>query len=923
MIQRTISPAIIAAAALTAGAAALGGDNDSRAAPDWWSLQPVVRPQMPSVKSSAWITNPIDAFVLAKLEAKGLTPAPPADRRTLIRRLSFDLVGLPPTPQEVEAFVTDRSPDAYDKLVNRLLESPHYGERWARHWLDVIRFGESQGFERDKLRANSWPFRDWVIKALNDDMPYDEFVRLQIAGDVLRPDDPLAVAATGFLVAGPYDEVGQTQQSEAMKAVVRQDEMEDIVGVTGQTFLGLTVHCARCHDHKFDPITQVDYYRMVAALGGVRHGERATASEAARAGVRKRRNELASLMDDLKAQQTALEQPAIDRVRSARVANPPQPVKPPQPIAAWEFNDDFKDAIGSLHGSPVGAARLDGGRLVLDGKDSYVASEKLAADLTEKTLEAWVSLASLDQQGGGVVTIQTLDGVTFDSIVYGEREAGRWMAGSNGFVRTQSFGSESETEVAHRLVHVAIVYRTDQTITAYRDGRPYGSSYTASSLQAYQRGKAQIVFGLRHSPAGGNRLLAGAIDRARLYDRALTPQEIAASAGVVSDIVTDDEIIAQLSPRERARRNELLRDLSQLQTEDRLLGGGSAYAVTPKQPELCHVLDRGDTRRKRDVVAPGGIEAVRGPQADFALMPDSPDAERRVRLARWITDPRHPLAARVIVNRLWHHHFGVGIVDTPNDFGFSGGRPTHAELLDWLASELVAGSQRSAISDQPSAISDPQVDGWRLKHVHRLIVTSSAYRQSPRLDRAAARIDAGNRLLWRKAPLRLDAETLRDAVLAVAGELNPTMGGPSFQDFRTRTNNSQFYEPADLVGFAFQRRSIYRTWVRSGTNPFLDVFDCPDPSTTTPKRAVTTTPLQALSLLNDSFMLRMSDRLAERVERDAGRDDAAQVRRAYELCFGRATREDELAAGAAFVADHGLPAFCRVLFNSNEFLYVD
>ncbi len=385
----------------------------------------------------------------------------------------------------------------------------------------------------------------------------------------------------------------------------------------------------------------------------------------------------------------------------------------------------------------------------------------------------------------------------------------------------------------------------------------------------------------------------------------------------MSDIVTDDEIIAQLTPAERTRRADLLRDLSRLETEDRLLSGGTAYVVTPKQPELCHVLDRGDTRRKKEVVAPGGIECVRSPVADFAIAADSPEAERRARLTAWITDPQNPLTARVIVNRLWHYHFGVGIVDTPNDFGFSGGRPTHPDLLDWLASEL---RQPSSTVEQ---FSGSTVQPWKLKHIHRLIVRSSTYRQSARFDHAAARIDAGNRLLWRKSPQRLEAETLRDAVLAVAGELNPTMGGPSFQDFRTRTNNSQFYEPTDPVGFAFQRRSIYRTWVRSGTNPFLDVFDCPDPSTTTPKRAVTTTPLQALALLNDSFMLRMSQRLAERIDREVGQDAMRGVCRAHELCFGRAPDSAELAAGTAFVMAHGLPAYGRVLFNSNEFVYVD
>ncbi len=248
--------------------------SESRAGYDWWSLKPIQRPPLPEVADETWERNSIDRFVLAGLEARGLKPSPRADKRDLIRRVSFDLLGLPPEPEEVAAFLADHSPDAYSRLVDGFLKSPHYGERWGRHWLDIVRFGESQGFERDKLRPNSWPYRDWIIAALNDDMPYDEFVRRQLAGDVIDPDDPRATIATGFLVAAPWDEVGQTQQSAAMKAVVRQDELEDLIGVTAQTFLGLTVNCARCHDHKFDPVTQADYYRLAAVFAGVKHGDR-------------------------------------------------------------------------------------------------------------------------------------------------------------------------------------------------------------------------------------------------------------------------------------------------------------------------------------------------------------------------------------------------------------------------------------------------------------------------------------------------------------------------------------------------------------------------------------------------------------------------------------------------------------------------
>lgn len=608
---------------IAAGAAWSGGpldplafSSDRRAGTDWWSLRPVAAVQPPPVRQHGATINAIDAFVLARLEAAGLSLSPPASRAALIRRLSFDLIGLPPSPEEVEAFVGDDSQQAYENLVERLLASPHYGERWARHWLDVVRFAESQGFERDRLRPNAWPYRDWVVAALNDDMPYDEFLRRQIAGDALWPDDPTALVATGFLVAGPWDEVGQTQQSEAMKAVVRQDELEDLVGVTAQTCLGLTIHCARCHDHKFDPVSQTDYYRFAAALSGVRHGERKTSA----------------------------------------------------------------------------------------------------------------------------------------------------VPGS--------------------------------------------------------------------------------------------------------------------------------------------FAGGVVYAVTPRQPEPTHVLRRGDTRQPGEMVAAGGVKAVASPRADFGLPPDAPESMRRIKLAAWIASPENPLTGRVIVNRLWQYHFGVGLVDTPNDFGFNGGRPSHPELLDWLAAELTRNR-------------------WSLKHVHRTIVLSAAYRQAATFQADAARLDAGNLLLWRKTPLRLEAEELRDAVLTVSGELNRTVGGPGYQDFRTFTNNSQFYEVFDAEGFAFQRRSLYRTCIRSGTSPLLDVLDCPDPSATAPTRAVTTTPLQALALMNDSFMLRMADRFAERLRTESGTDVSAQVDRAYRLAFARAARPDERAMAAEFVSQYGLAALCRVIFNANEFLYVE
>ena len=877
--------------------------TDKRAGYDWWALQPLktVPPVLPAdARSREFVRNPIDGFIRAGQIAKNLSPAPEADRRTLIRRLSFDVRGLPPTMAEIRAFEDDFSPGAYERLVDRFLSSPEYGERWARHWLDLARFGESQGFERDKLRTNSWRYRDWVVEALNADLPYDVFARMQIAGDVLFPDDPRATIATSFLVAGPYDEVGQNQQSAAMKAVVRQDEMEDIVGTVGQTFLGLTINCARCHDHKFDPITQPEYYQFVAALAGVRHGqpkvvqgELALEAEIAIAG-------LSARIAGLNAERKRIEDPLRAQILAER--KPVKPVAPPVPVAQWEFDGDLKDSLGGLHGTGHNNARIEDGRLVLDGK-SHISTEPLAKELSEKTLEAWVVVSGLDQRGGGVFSVQSSDGGLFDAIVFGEREPRQWLAGSNFFVRTEPFQGEEET-LEGKPIHIAITYAKDGTVTAYRNGRRYGKAYKSQGPLSFAAGTSQILFGLRHSPPGGNKFFTGKIDRARLYDRSLSPEEIAASAGVPNASVSEAELAGRMTAEQRDRLASIAFEIEQLKSQQQRFREAAVYAVAPREPEPTHRLARGNTAQPKELVAADGIAAIKSLEPDFGLAPDAPEADRRKKLAAWMTDRQNPLFARVIVNRLWLYHFGVGLVDTPNDFGFNGGRPTHPELLDWLAGELIRQK-------------------WSLKAVHRLILTSATYRQSSRFDEAKARIDADNRFLWRMMPKRMEAEALRDAMLFVAEELNPRIGGPGFHDFRTFTRNSQFYEMLDPAGFAFQRRSLYRTWVRSGRSSFLDVFDCPDPSAVAPNRAITTTPLQALSLMNNSFSLRMADRLSERILSEAGPHPELQVRSAYQKTLGREPRREEQAASERFMTKHGLPALCRVLFNSNEFLYVD
>jgi hypothetical protein len=873
----------------------------NRAGADWWSLQPVRRPHLPQVKDSTWIRNPIDGFLLAKMEKRGLKPSSEADRRTLARRLSIDLLGLIPEPELVEEFVLSRAPDAYERLVDRLLASPHYGERWARHWLDIVRYGETDGFERNASRPNSWPYRDWLIGAFNSDLPYDEFCRLQVAGDVLRKKDGEGVKALGFLVAGIHNTV--VPANKVAEATAFQDELEDLVGSVGQTFLGLTVNCGRCHDHKFDPVYQRDYYRLASALAGVRPGVRNLISTAASSDLVRLQAEAAALEKAL----AHIEEPVRRAILADRKKSKKGVVPLPTPIAAWDFRTGGKDLVGDLHVQTKGGATWTEAGLVFDGKTGFARSKPIARDLREKTLEVWVRLQNLKQSGGGAMTVQTLDGGTFDAVVFAEREPRRWMAGSNGFVRTTSFAAIEEKEADRQPILIAITYAADGTIRGFRNGTPYGKAYRSTGPVSYAAGKAVVAFGVRHEPAGGNRMLAGTIVQARLYDRVLSEGQVSASfAG--AGFVTDAEVAARLSPALRRKRDGIRSKLlanagkrSRLEMRKSM----RLYTAVPTQPPTTRLLLRGQVTSPGQFISPGGVSILVPKLADFGLRPDAPEAERRRKLAEWLTARDNPLFHRVLVNRLWHYHFGTGIVDSPNDLGFNGGRPSHPELLDWLAGELMA-------------------QNYDLKSLHRLLVNSAAYRQSsaPQADNFSA--DADTRLLWRKRPLRLDGEVLRDSMLSIAGLLNREMGGPFFSDYKESGGaGTQYYDPYDPVGPAFHRRSVYRFLPRGGNQGLLDIFDCPDPASATPRRNNTTTPLQALTLWNGPFALRMAGTLAERVAAEVKGDIEGQVTLAYGLVFQRKPLPAEREAACKLVKRHGLKVFCRALFNTNEFLTLE
>ena len=882
--------------------------TSKRAGYDWWALQPLRDEQPPLVESADWDRNEIDLFVLRRLLDAKLQPSPEASPRALVRRLYFDLIGLPPSPETVAAFAADPSEDAYGRLVDELLASKHHGERWGRHWLDVVRFGESDGFERNHPRMNAWHYRDWIIDALNNDLPYDKFVHMQLIGDQLA-GGPEGAAATGFWVAGVHNTV--VGGSERMKLLARQDEIEEVLAVVGQTFLGLTVNCARCHDHKFDPISQKEFYQLASAISGLGYGERVEKSPEDVT----RLNEINAQLSKLTGKMSAIENRARQEIIAARAAGKVNSPVPPQALARWEFDGNLKDSVGTLHGTAHGNARIEKGALVLDGS-SFVSTKPVQKDIREKTLEAWVQLNNLEQRGGGAITIETRNGTVFDSIVFGEREPQRWMPGSNGFVRTDSFNGPQESEAPPRPVHVALVYQADGTITGYRDGIQYGQPVRKAPLQEFSSGNTEIIFGLRHKPTGGNRFLTGRIHKAGLYDRVLSPEEVAAAAGIAAEYVPEEQIVKWLSEDQLKLRTSLKSRIEEVtKTRDRqtALAHRRIYTLTPRDGSTTHVLLRGDPSNVGDVVSPAGVAAVSGVDADFHLVPDAPENDRRRRLAKWITHQENPLFSRVIVNRIWHYHFGTGLVDTPNDFGFNGGRPSHPELLDWLAVKFRDG-------------------GVRLKAFHRLLVTSSTYRQAAfrQLETSqqgsfnGTSIDVGNRLLWRMGPQRLEAEAIRDAILSVAGKLNEQFGGGSFVDVSIVTNNgTTYYEPIDVDGDEFFRRTIYRFNPRGGRSALLDTFDCPDPANTAPRRAVTTTPLQALSLLNNTFVLRMSDYFVQRVQKDVGDSVETQVARAWQLAVARDPTPQEHQLSTSLVNQHGLSALCRGLFNTTEFVLME
>lgn len=779
-----------------------------------WSFRPVVRPPIPAIEAN----HPLDAFVNARLAEAGLSSSPRAERQRLIRRLFLVMLGLPPSPEQIESFLSDQRPDAWLRLIDRVLASPRYGERWATSWLDLVHFGETNGFETNRERPTAYPYRDWVIAASNADKAYDVFIKQQIAGDVLG--EPVAV---GFLVAGPHDIV--KGQDALLGLTQRQDELTDMVNTVGTAFLGLTTGCARCHNHKFDPISQSDFYAMQAVFAGVEHGERELPLSAEA---------------ELRAQQ-------------------------------------LDSQIATLRGR---LARLAGQRVLREKVNPRHNIEELVA------IEAQFIRFTIDATNGAEPCLDELQIFSADKNV-ALAEAGGLPRSSGDFVHP-----------LHKLQHI-------------NDGRFGNSRSWIASTKAgawveielpRPRRIDRIVWGRDRQGKYADRLAIKYRIEASLDGR--NWQLVASSKDRVppdgpAETAAVDFDTAHLSASDAALAQSVLAELRGLEKERAgLVAATQVYAGNFHPPPVTHRLYRGDPAAPREVVPPGAIAAL----GKLDLATDAREPERRLALAQWIARADNPLTARVISNRLWQFHFGAGIVDTPSDFGINGTRPTHPELLEWLATEFVRRE-------------------WSLKQLHRLVLTSDTWQQNSRGHSAGLEKDAQSRLLWRFPPRRLEAEGIRDSMLSVAGTLDLASGGPGFSAFEVTLENVRHYFPKQTYDASDWRRMIYMTKVRQEKDSTFGLFDCPDGSQVTPRRSRSTTPLQALNLLNSSFVNQQAELFAQRLAREAA-PTPERISRAYMLAFGRLPGDAEVADAAAFVELGGWKEFARAIFNANEFVFI-
>ena len=984
-----------------------------------WAYQPVKSPPLPRVQSP-WIRTPIDAFILAGLRARGLSPAPPADRRTLIRRVTFDLTGLPPRPEEVEEFLNDRRPDAWSRLVDRLLASKAYGERWGRHWLDVARYADSNGLDENTAFANAWRYRDYVIDSLNADKPYDLFVKEQIAGDLLPPDADFArqrerIVATGFLVLGPKVLAEPDKQKMVMDIV---DEQIDVIS---KAFLATTLSCARCHDHKFDPFSTRDYYALAGILKSTR--TMATLTTVAKAYERPltdpetnrkfeaHRKALEEAQAQLKAESNRLRDAATRRivsqfdhylVQATRVdprlllaADVPEPL-PPGAVAIQAEQPTRADVKITLEGFGQGIGIIESAgrdkafaeyRFQVPAAGTYELAARYASG-EARPVRLLLNGAELFPRalgaptGGFFPVHQRWERLSQLSLSSGEQllrleqtESALPHVDRFALLPIQAEGrpspENSPETLARKLgLDAAILRRVAGALGSRRQERIFGPFRALAELpeSGFPSAAAALVASWKKSPPENwNRLVVEALTEGP------PPDSLQAAAGRFRDLavrvnllwlrlstegdrpvnrlpVADEEAVRRalydasrgvgLDAVEetypemfRTRLAALRKEVAELEA-NRPKPSEMALAVEDARPENCRIHLRGNHLTL-------GAEAPRVMPEILAGRNRTPVGARqsgRLELAEWLANPDNPLTARVMVNRVWQHHFGEGLVRSSDNFGILGDRPTHPELLDWLAAAFVrpAGAARTASIGAPGT-AQPGL-GWSLKALHRLILNSSAYLMGSNYDSRSALADPENRLLWRFNRRRLEVEAIRDSVLAVAGELDPAMGGSLLKtpNFGYVTND----QSANQAQYDIPRRSIYLPVIRNAVYDVFQAFDFVEPSFPNGKRSSTTVAPQALFLMNSPLVLAQSRALAAKLLRDASLpDQGARLERLYRLAYGRSITAEELREGAEFIREAAaklpsvadpaarstaaLAAYCQLVFASSEFITVD
>jgi hypothetical protein len=855
----------------------------------WWSFRPLVRPTVPDMAQP--VCNPVDAFILANLEEKHIKPIGRADRRTLIRRVTFDLTGLPPTPAEIEAFLAEKDPRGYERLVDRLLASPAYGERQARFWMDLVHFAETNGHESDGIRPNAWRYRDYLIEAFNADTPYARFIQEQIAADALFSDEPRLTPALGFLAAGPWDE-------SSLKGILEGSidriagyylDRDDVVTTVMNTFQSVTVQCARCHDHKFDPVTQTDYYGLQAVFAGVDRADRVYDPD--RAVVRRRRT-LRETLAGLDRKDPAIESRLETAQFRKSISDWEAATKAGRPEWHVLGNSCCTSASSTSFSTlPDGSVQCDGPR---PDADTYtVVAELPIAGVTALRLELLAD-DSLPLRGPGRADNGNLHLNEIRFVVNGKPHRVR--------AATADYDQPGWT-VQHAI--------DGDGKTAWGVHPQEGTDHEAVFQFVGPLPKGELTVTLVQTHGGGH-----VIGRFRLSVTAATPPVIAsripAAVRAALAVPAGSRSPAQWYDLASYRLREVTNaDLAALPAECLVYAGthefkpDGGHKPSP-EPRPVHILKRGDVRRPGAVATPGTLSCLPGLPAKFDVPESAPERERRAALARWLTRPDNPLTWRSIANRVWQWHFGRGIVETPNDFGKMGAMPSHPELLDWLAAEF-------------------RDSGGSFKRLHRSIVTSSTYQRS---SAGVTPADPDNHLLARMRRTRLDAEQVRDAVLMVSGRMDRRMGGRSDQQFVLRTNANAAGAPvADYAAFAWDRpeghrRSVYRFLFRTLADPFVECLDGADAEQLTPVRIVSVTGPQALALLNDDFVLVHCRVWSNALEKEST-DVALQVELACKAAWGRLPVETERTAFTAFVKRFGLANLCRVLLNSDDFLFVD